>query len=94
MNPEPTRKDVSGALTQVLRGFVSVVSGIAGLRNSMSDAYARSFRRSAHHDRLVVNSVHTLADFLAESFDAQVANGSILPPGARPPGALRGHVDG
>ena len=94
MNHEPTRKDISGALTQVLRGFVSVVSGIAGLRNSMSDAHARSFRPSAHHARLVVNSVHTLADFLAESFDAQLANGSIVLPGARGPDSLGGQADG
>ena len=39
LNLEPSRKDVSDSLKQVLSGLTSIVNGLAALRNKMGDAH-------------------------------------------------------
>lgn len=68
---EPDRKDVSDSLRQVLSGLVSVVGGLAGIRNKMGDAHALSYRPSRHHAKLAVYTAVTLADFLFETKNYQ-----------------------
>ena len=77
LNLDPNRKDISESLKQLLRGIVTIVSGIASIRNSMSDAHARSYKPAKHHAKLSVNSVYTICMFLLDSFDYQVKNGTI-----------------
>jgi len=67
LNLEPSRKDISEPLKQVLSGLVSIVSGLSGLRNKMSDSHVRSFQPSRRHATLVVNSAKTLAGFVLET---------------------------
>lgn len=74
---EPQRKDINEALRQVLSGLTSIVSGLAPLRNKMSDAHARTFRPSRHHAKLAVNAAKTAVDFVLETFDYQLQRGSI-----------------
>jgi hypothetical protein len=74
---EPDRKDIDGALKQMLTGLVSIVNGIAAARNAMSDAHARTYRPAAHHARLVVNAAQTLADFLLAAYEAQRERGMV-----------------
>ena len=71
LNLDPGRKDVDSTLKQVLSGLVSVVSGLAGLRNKMSDARVRSYKPKKHHAVLVVNAAKTLSSFLFASFSYQ-----------------------
>jgi hypothetical protein len=71
LNLEPDRKDISDSLRQILSGLVSVVGGLAGIRNKMGDAHATSYRPSRHHAKLAVYTAVTLADFLFETKNYQ-----------------------
>ena len=71
LNLEPDRKDISDSLRQILSGLVSVVGGLAGIRNKMGDAHALSYRPSRHHAKLAVYTAVTLADFLFETKNYQ-----------------------
>ncbi|MFZ4580558.1 MAG: abortive infection family protein [Myxococcota bacterium] len=75
---DPASTGVGTPLQQVLTGLSSVVSGLAGLRNALSDAHVRSHRPGAHHARLVVNAAMTLANFLFDTFEYQRANGKLV----------------
>ncbi len=77
LNLEPCRTDISESLKQILSGIVSIVGGIAPLRNKMSDSHARSYKPAEHHAKLAVNSVNTICMFLLESFEYQVKSGYI-----------------
>jgi hypothetical protein len=57
--------------------LTSVVSGLAPLRNKMSDAHARTFRPARHHAKLAVNAAKTAVDFVLETFEYQRQRGSI-----------------
>jgi len=74
---DPGRKDVSNTLRQMLSGLTSVVSGLAGLRNMMSDAHASTSRPSKHHAKLAVNASKTVADFVLEVFMRQTNSENI-----------------
>ncbi|SCZ67613.1 abortive infection family protein [Thiohalomonas denitrificans] len=80
LNLEPSRKDISDSLKQILTGIISIVGGIAPLRNKMSDSHARTYRPAEHHAKLAVNSVHTICMFFLESFEYQVKSGFIKLP--------------
>lgn len=76
MNLEPSRTDIAEPLKQVLGGLASIVSGLAGLRNKMGDAHVRSYQPSKRHATLVVNSAKTLAAFIIETKEHNVAKAS------------------
>lgn len=71
LNLEPKRPDIDNKLKQVLSGLISIVSGVATIRNNMSDSHVRSYKPSKHHAVLVVNSVKTLANFLYDTKEYQ-----------------------
>lgn len=77
LNLDPSRKDITDALKQVLSGLSSVVHGLATMRNKMSDAHATSYKPAKHHAKLAVNSAKTLADFLFETMAYQKAKGTL-----------------
>lgn len=77
LNLDPSRKDISDALKQVLTGLTSVINGLATMRNKMSDAHATSYKPAKHHAKLAVNSAKTVADFLFETIAYQKAKGTI-----------------
>jgi hypothetical protein len=70
---EPDRKDISDSLRQILSGLVSVVNGLAAVRNKMGDAHSTSYRPSRHHAKLAVYTAVTLSDFLFETKNYQQA---------------------
>lgn len=78
MNLEPSRNDISEILKQILSGLISIVNGIAGMRNKMSDAHASTYKPSEHHALLAVNAVNTLSSFLLASYSYQVGKGLIV----------------
>jgi hypothetical protein len=84
LNLDPSRKDITDALKQVLSGLSSVVHGLATMHNKMSDAHATSYRPAKHHAKLAVNSAKTLADFLFEKMACQKAKGTFPSKTSRP----------
>jgi Abortive infection C-terminus len=65
------RPDLDDRFKDVVRGLVTVVSGLAPLRNRIGDGHARTRRPAPHHVRVVVNAARTIAIFLVESFNYQ-----------------------
>lgn len=80
LNLDPSRKDISDAVKQVLTGLASIVHGLATMRNKMSDAHGTLYRPTRHHAKLAVNSAKTLADFLFETLAYQKSVGKIKKP--------------
>lgn len=76
---EPDRKDVSDSLRQILSGLVSVVNGLAAVRNKMGDAHATSYRPSRHHAKLAVHAAVTFSDFVFETKNYQQARKAARP---------------
>jgi len=70
---DPARPDIADTLKQILSGLTSIVSGLAGMRNKMSDAHAQNYRPKKHLAKLAVNAAKTLADFLFETNQFQAA---------------------
>lgn len=79
LNLHPGEKDLADTLRQILSGMSSVVTGLAGLRNKLSDGHARRYKPERHHARLAVNAAKTIATFTLESYDHQLAAGRITP---------------
>lgn len=64
------------AFKQILGGCMTVVNGLATLRNQLSDAHGkgkRAVRPSARHANLAVNLAGTVAVFLVETWQARNA---------------------
>ena len=65
---DPGRKDINDTIRQLASGLMSVVLGLAGLRNKASDAHGSDFSPGVHHARLAVNSAKTICDFIVDEF--------------------------
>ena len=66
-------EELDHCLKQILSGFISVVSGLATLRNIVSDAHVRTYKPAEHHARLAVNSAKTMCNFLFDTKEYQIA---------------------
>lgn len=71
LNLDPGAADMTTPIRQILSGLASIVHGLAGVRNEMSDAHARTYKPSKHHARLAVNAAKTLADFMFGTLEFQ-----------------------
>ena len=61
----------SDSLRQITSGFFSIVQGLSGVRNDMSDAHGKgrnTYKAEERHAKLAVNSAHTVSDYLLESY--------------------------
>ncbi|MEX0267941.1 abortive infection family protein [Leptolyngbyaceae cyanobacterium UHCC 1019] len=67
LNLSPGQENLAECMRQILSGLTNIVSGLATLRNTMSDAHSISYKPLEHHARLAVNSAKTLCDFLFET---------------------------
>jgi len=72
LNLSPGQEDLSECLRQILSGLTSIISGLATLRNAMSDSHVISYKPLEHHAKLAVNSAKTLCDFLFETKEYQM----------------------
>jgi hypothetical protein len=72
LNLSPGQENLAECLKQILSGLINIVSGLATLRNTMSDAHVISYRPLEHHAKLAVNSAKTLCDFLFETKEYQM----------------------
>ena len=77
LNLDPSREDLNDRLKEILSGLISIVSGMSGLRNRMSDAHVRKYRPDKHHAKLAVNAVNTICDFLIATYEYQRKRGLI-----------------
>lgn len=68
----PGQQGLEECLKQILSGFISIVSGLATLRNTVSDAHVRAYKPEEHHARLAVNSAKTLCNFLFDTKEYQI----------------------
>jgi hypothetical protein len=68
---DPGGDDLETDLRQILTGLISVVNGLSGIRNRISDAHARSYRTERHHATLAVNAANTFVEFILESYRYQ-----------------------
>lgn len=61
----------SDSLRQITSGFFSIIQGLSGVRNDMSDAHGKgdnTYKTEERHAKLAVNSAHTVSDYLLESY--------------------------
>lgn len=65
---DPGRKDIEDTVRQLVSGLISIVSGLAGLRNKASDAHGSTFNPGIHHARLAVNAAKTICDFIVDEY--------------------------
>jgi hypothetical protein len=72
LNLSPGQESLAECLRQILSGLTSIVSGLATLRNTMSDSHVISYKPLEYHAKLAVNSAKTLCDFLFETKKYQV----------------------
>lgn len=77
LNLDPAGRELSQQFLQVLGGLTSIINGLAGLRNELSDAHATRYRADRHHAVLVVNAAKTISQFLLDSYEYQRAKGRL-----------------
>lgn len=71
LNLAPDRKDIAEPLKQLLTGLISIIGGLAAIRNKMGDAHATSYRPAQHHAKLAVYAAITLSNFIFETTNYQ-----------------------
>lgn len=71
LNLDPGAEDLETNLRQILSGLISVVDGLSGIRNRMSDSHATSYRADRRHAKLAVNTAKTFVEFILESYQYQ-----------------------
>jgi hypothetical protein len=71
LNLDPGAEDLETNLRQILSGLISVVDGLSGIRNRMSDSHATSYRADRRHAKLAVNTAKTFVEFILESYKYQ-----------------------
>lgn len=71
LNLDAGQPELITPLRQVLSGLASVVTGLAAVRNSASDAHGRFRKTEEHHARVAVNAAMTLTDFLLSTYEYQ-----------------------
>lgn len=73
INMYPDDSKIDNTLNEILRGFVSIVNGFAGISNNIGDRHATIKHPGHHHAKLAVNSSFVLSDFLLESYQYQIS---------------------
>lgn len=71
INMYPDDSKTGNSFNEILRGFISIIGGLAGLSNSIADRHATTKHPKKHHAKIVVNSAMILSEFVLESFDYQ-----------------------
>lgn len=77
LNLDPANREITDSMRELMSGLISMVNGLAGLRNSASDAHGSRYTPKQHHAKLAVNSAKTISDFLVESYQYQKEKGFL-----------------
>ena len=67
----PDDSKTGNSFNEILRGFISIINGFAGISNSIADRHATVKHPRKHHAKIAVNSAMIIADFLLDSFEYQ-----------------------
>ena len=67
----PDDSKTGNSFNEILRGFISIINGFAGISNSIADRHATVKHPRKHHAKISVNSAMILSDFLLDSFEYQ-----------------------
>ena len=59
------------SFNEILRGFMSIVNGFAGISNNIADRHATTKHPQKHHAKVAVNSALIISEFLIDSFAYQ-----------------------
>lgn len=57
-----------------MRGFVSIISGLAGISNNSSDRHAQNYKPQKRHAILAVNTALVITQFFVETYKSQYDN--------------------
>ena len=71
MNMYADDDNAKDSFKEILRGFVSIINGLASLSNKIADRHATTIHPQKHHAKIVVNSSMILSEFLLESLTYQ-----------------------
>ncbi len=71
LNLDPSAEELETNLRQILSGLISVIDGLSGIRNRMSDSHATSYRADRRHAKLAVNTAKTFVEFILASYQYQ-----------------------
>lgn len=75
LNLDPSNIDYPDSIKQILSGLISIINGLANMRNEMSDAHTRRYRPEKRHSKLAVNSSKILSEFLIDTLIKQYKEG-------------------
>lgn len=82
LNLDPSQQELHNSAREVLSGLISVVSGLAPMRNKMGDAHPFEYRPHKHHAQLAVNAAKTIVNFLDGTLTYQQERDLVELPGA------------
>ena len=68
---DPSDNNYPDSIKQILSGLISIINGLANMRNEMSDAHTRRYKPEKHHSKLAVNCSKILAEFLIDTLGKQ-----------------------
>lgn len=77
LNLDPSQEELNDTAREVLSGLISVVSGLAPMRNKMGDAHAFVYRPHRHHAELAVNAAKSVVNFLDGTLTYQQEKGLV-----------------
>jgi hypothetical protein len=72
LNLDPD-KHLEQTFKEILGGLTSIVSGLSGLSNQLSDRHSRKYKPLPYHAELIVNSAFTLSQFLLDSLNRKLS---------------------
>lgn len=64
-------KGTENSFNEILRGFISIVSGFSGISNTIADRHATVRHPQKHHAKIAVNGAMIISEFIIESFSYQ-----------------------
>lgn len=71
---EPDDNNTDNSLNEIMRGFVSIISGLAGISNNSSDRHAQNYKPQKRHARLAVNAALVITQFFVDTYKYQYDN--------------------
>lgn len=80
LNMDPGQEGLHDTMRKTLSGLISVISGLAPMRNKLGDAHPFEYRPRRHHAELAVNSANTFVTFLEGTVTYQQVQGLLRDP--------------
>ena len=77
LHMDPDRFKEHEPILELLRGLTSIIGGLSGMSNSMSDRHGGGQDAKPHHALLAVNAAKTVCSFLVASFTHQFVKQKI-----------------